>query len=568
MFNRRTLIVSTAVATAALAACGGDPSAVLTLSAASSTGDPIEVTYTIGSDATTEIVDSPWEFSVDVSGRFDIDLVVNNSQDDGTVTCSIDGGIGPSPSVARGELGAECSASGTVSDGSTSISQQSRGIPREEVANTSGVVTELVFVDMDGVPTEPTQFEPFRLEVVTTGLTPEIAQDSDITVRAIVDYTGGGQSVDLNDAELYEPDDIVDGRLVHRINVGNLGKAAEAGAHSITIGGGVYVRDTDAEFPIDIELDFDVIAVPITIESQDFINGAITIDTPNSWTTTLDGATFDETSEDDLGVIALFDVAELQQLAFVDAPGQGDLQIFRSTRPLALGDLEDALAGIEDVLPLEDRVIVDAEVGGWPSTRVTGTIGDTALAMDFVSVEQEVFLVQARIETVETPLLADFEAMRDSLQFQPDRFPRLTHTTGISSWLDVDGERIDLAFFSVPADFVQDGSGFTSPDDSITVSSVLVTSQNLESTVAELTDQVEYTSTDGSRVVDGLELRQLVAENGEQSRIDLIGERNGAVLVYTVIANGADTALVDAIVDSLRIVEADIPEVSDAEETR
>lgn len=568
MFNRRTLIVGAAAAAAALAACGGDPSAVLTLSATSSTGDPIEVTYTIDSDATTEIVDSPWEFSIDVSGRFGVDLVVNNSQDDGTVTCSIDGTIGPSPSVARGELGAECSASGTVSDGSTSISQQSRGIPREEATNESGVVTELVFVDVNGVPTEPTQYEPFRLEVVTTGLTPEIAQDSDITVRAIVDYTGGGQSVDLNDAKLYEPDDIVDGRLVHRINVGNLGKAAEAGTHSITIGGGVYIRDTDAEFPIDIKLDFDVIAVPVTIESRDLIGGAITIDAPNSWATSLVGATFDETSEDDLGLMALFDVAELQQLALVDAPGQGDLQIFRSTRPLALGDLEDALAGVEDVLPFEDRVIIDAEVGGWPSIRVTGTTDDTTVEMDFVRVEQEVFLVQGRIETVETELFDDFEAMRDSLQFQPDRFPRLTHTTGISSWMDLDGEQIDLAFFNVPADFVQDSSGFASPDGAVTVSSALVTSQNAESMVAELTGQVEYTSIDGSRVVDGLELRELVVEIGEQSRIDLIGERNGVVLVYTVIANGGDTALVDAIVGSLRIVEADVPEVSETEETR
>lgn len=114
---------SVLVAALALAACGGDESATAKLRAGPNDGaDLASVTYTVNGEATllTASPDDDLELEIDVTGSYEIEIVITNSSDEGTVRCA----IGPGGRIATGTESATCRAVGTVEDGELSATYE------------------------------------------------------------------------------------------------------------------------------------------------------------------------------------------------------------------------------------------------------------------------------------------------------------------------------------------------------------------------------------------------------------------------------------------------------------
>ena len=132
---RRTTALLLAAATV-LASCGGNGDATITLIATSSSGDDVDVSYSIDGETTTATVDTPWELTVDVGGRFEVELTVTNRSGDGRVGCGFGGDAGGPEGDGPG--GAECNLSGSASGNTLSTSGFSRAIPRDADAVATG----------------------------------------------------------------------------------------------------------------------------------------------------------------------------------------------------------------------------------------------------------------------------------------------------------------------------------------------------------------------------------------------------------------------------------------------
>lgn len=94
-----------------LVGCGGGAEDTTITLEATGSGERVEVSYEVDGDATSETVDLPWSRTVEVGGDWSAELVVENVEDRGTVTCSITEAAFPRPVSVDGEAAARCTAS-------------------------------------------------------------------------------------------------------------------------------------------------------------------------------------------------------------------------------------------------------------------------------------------------------------------------------------------------------------------------------------------------------------------------------------------------------------------------
>lgn len=565
--SHRRLLGSLAALTLVTVSCGGSSGQTVTLTATSSTGDQLEVSYDLDGTVVTDTVDAPWSQAVEVSGEFDLSFVVTNPSDAGDVGCSVDGlGIGP-PIAATGEAAASCSASGLISSSSSSITSSAKGTPRsgdsadtdisdtetaiEDVDEATGIAAALVIVDASGTPSELTQFESFDVSLRVSGL--DISGDETVIVDGVLAYQSPSVTSDVSASELYGVDDVVDGTLGHRLTDRSLLSANDAGQYTMTATGTISVPDQGIEVPFDVSMDVDVAAVEVELVSTEFLDGALAFDVPNSFQV-IEPSGWSTAAEAELGVERPLDNDILDRVIEIGSPdGSAGVLVLRSTRPLSHPDLAVAAQQLSEVLPLPGT-IAPATIGGVESQRIEISDDVNKARLDVFRLGGELFVIQASDVVDDQSGFAVAATIADSVVFDLDAIPRLTHTTVVTT---SSNDGIDLGSYDIPADWIQTDPTFTSRDGAVGARLGFVAGEeSVDSIVALIIEEAGYLKPATATQLDGIDVAELGADDDLGIRRDFVGAVPGGVLVFTVYDERpeVDALLVDAIVESLTVI--------------
>lgn len=408
----------------ASACTAGSDAAMLTMRAQSSSGEA-EVSYRIDSgDRVTETVSTPWEQTIDVSGRFGVDLTVANLTESGTVVCGIERTASSlSNPSATGEAAADCSVSGTSQGGTFTMSSESSGTPfdkasagSEEEAATQpevnaadvpeGMSAELLFTDRNGDPIEPAQFDRVWVSIVVEGA---LGAD-EVQVLVVGEIDDGVSVLTLNDRERHDADDIDStGRLVHVLRSIDLD---QPGTLRAEFAGTVKVDDVD--IPVDDRVVIDVAPTETVIETRELSDGFVTLDV----------ASVARTIEDvparrsaDSSESTPFTVGDLRGISSVDL-GASDVSVFQVERSLTT-TVEEVADVIEDLFgESADVERVVAEIDGREAVRIEFE-ADRSGTADVLMVNGEILFVQTRW----TDTGAAARDARDSIRLDPSQLP-------------------------------------------------------------------------------------------------------------------------------------------------
>lgn len=547
------------------AACGGSSGQSVTLTATSSQGDPVEITYELDGALVTETVDTPWSQVVEISGDFDLSFAVTNPQEAGQVGCSVNGlGVGP-PVAATGEAAASCDASGSITDSSSNVVSSAGGTPRPEsdsgVANdaeagdvatdaATGISAELVIVDDSGVPGELTQFELFDAFVRVTGL--DISGDESAIVDGELTYRSPTVTSDVSASELYGPDDVVDGTIGHRLTSGGI-VVTDTGQHTITATGTVSVPDQDIEVPFDVAVDFDVEAVEVEAVTTEFLDGALTLDVPSS-SRVNESSGWSSFSDEGLGIERPLEADGLDFLVEIFTPDDAvAVAVARSPQPLSQPDLDLAVQQLNESLPTPGT-ITSATIGGFESQRIQVDDIEGPARLDVFRVADEILVVLAGGPLGDPATFGDAVAIADSIAFDLDAIPRLTHTTVVTS---TSNAGVVLSTYEIPANWIEGNPTFTSPDALVGARMGFVAGdESVDSVVAQVVEEAGYLKPATATQIDGVDFAELGADDDVGIRRDFIGAVPGGVLVFTVFDERpeVDRILIDAIIASIKIL--------------
>lgn len=566
----RRLLASLSVFAFVAVSCGGSSGRSVTLTATSSTSDDVEVSYEIDGTVVSETVNTPWSQAVEVSGEFDLSLMVTNPSDTGDVGCAVDGlGIGP-PVAATGEVAASCAANGLISSSSSSITSSARGTPRaadatgtetadaastetasEDAGDADGIVAELVIVDASAVPTELTQFGSFDVSLRVSGL--DISGDESVIVDGVLAYEWPTVTSDVSASELYGVDDVVDGTLAHRLTGRSLLVANDAGRYMFNATGTISVPEQGIETPFDLSLDVDVAAVEVELVTTEFLDGALVFDVPNSFQVNeLSG--WGATAEQELGIERPVDVDILDRVIEISSrDGSAGVLVLRSTRPLSHPDLAVAAQQLSEALPLPES-IAPATIGGVESQRIEISDGASTARLDVFRLGGELFVIQASDPVDDPSGSAEAAAIADSVVFDLDAIPRLTHTVVVTTSSN-DGP--DLGSYDIPADWMQGPSTFSSSDGLVGARLGFVAGEeSVDAVIALVVEEAGYLNPATNTELDGVDFAELGADDDLGIRRDFVGAVPGGVLVFTVFDERpeVDALLVDAIVESLTVI--------------
>lgn len=557
----RHVLAALLVGVLALAGCGsGGASQPITLHADSSSGGPVEVSYDVEGLSVTETVETPWSLEVELEGRFDVSFIVSNPADDGLVSCAIDGLSVMSNLDAAGEGGAECMATGSISGDSLDVSSRTGGVPRTNddgspVEADVGFTAELVVADEFGEPIELTQFQPFGVYLVLTGL--DIDEDAEIIVDAELVYEAPGQRNRVSVGQVYGVDDIVDGTLVHEVADHGFARVVDTGRHVLDVTGSVRMPDVETPVPIDLDVvEFDVERVEVETVGHSLVDGVVTLDAPNSWTVS-EPVLWTSVSEDGVGTERALTGTSLHTLAVLaDPTGEADVQVLRSPRPLSHPGLEEAAVQLNESLS-RPGVISTATVSSFDAQRIELQSDDTVLRIDVLQVEDEYFVIQVRAPADEA-LLADAMSIADSVAFDPAQIPLLSHWLLIGSTIQRGDDALRLAEYHAPANWIQDGTWFTSPDGLVGARlGTAVEGNTVESMVATLAEDQGYLEPASPTKLDGVDFLELSMADDDGVHRDFVGMVQGAVLVFSVadIRLEPDAGFVDAIIETLVVFD-------------
>ena len=576
--RRRTGIAGLALALAATAAaCGGDSGASITLSAASSSGGPVDVTYVVDGERTADTVSTPWELTVDVDSRFEIDLTVLNPRNSGTVACGIGGDI--RDLEADGPGGAECIVSGTAGNGSISSSGTSRSIDRDtdaiddsaeesseaapgettltdeqRVAEQAGPTATIELL-VDGEPTlSPTQYDEVDLRVRVDGLDEldDGAVDDDIIVSTLSEFDDG-DTVRRHDLfQRYDSSDVESGSLIHPVTERAGYSIVRPGTYRVTVTGSVTTGDD--VHPIDEVITFDVDEVPVETTVETFVDGSFTLDLPSNWEI-IEDQPFDFVVEDDFGGTSDFIETATPVVGLRSLDADAEFSIFRSTRPLTIPDLGAAEASYRRELgDLDADPAVETQINGAPALRLDAEGGGRALVAEFVRLDSEVLMIQRR-GVVGSEALEAVQAIRDSLVVSPPDFPQLMHSVEID--LVADGSTEPYGSFEVPADWqpatatraTEGGVAFASPDGALVVElSSTAEELDIDTVVRRLSELTGVASTNvtvlGDPDVDRLGVVANQLADGSGTILTAITNRSGRTITLTLVdRSGVDHGL-------------------------
>lgn len=417
----------------------------------------VEVSYTVDGETVTEAVDVPWTHALTVSDRFAIELSVTNPEDRGRVRCMVSMGRG-SP-VIEAEQEAICRVSGTASGDELIFSSSTERVDRDgpAVLDDDGEVSlDVVLLGLDGERLQPELFDRIDVALHFDGVREPVAVSYD------VELVGPERTRSAEGFRTYDEDDIVDGGIL-AVVLDDGYRVDRYGTYRVRVEGSVRTTESDAiDLPFDEELTFVVEEPPADeargVEELTLLDGYLTLDLPGSWSVISEADGLEPYGErPGTGRVDLVG-SDIQALAALATGSSGvDFTVFRATRPLLVGDIDDVtaqLVGIYEESELLEPVTSEvAEVFGVDGRAIAARTNDFEIDTRVGRVGDEFIVVQIRNDRRDIGF-EEAVAIVESMRIDPGAVPPLLHFVRHDVSIIGDGEAPVLELsMAAPADW-------------------------------------------------------------------------------------------------------------------